>query len=148
MLHTPPPTPNELRRRPADTPLYGLLGVELEHCDTDEVRVRVAVDERHANLDGWMHGGVMALIADTAMGFAARLHAPATARNQTLSVSLSIQGCGRVGDGGGCTARVSNRSRRFIGQTYTIRRVDDGRLMAEGSALHYPSAPAVSEAAA
>jgi uncharacterized protein (TIGR00369 family) len=129
----------ELRRRLAAAPIYGLLGIELERCDREEVAVRVDVGERHANLDGWLHGGVLALLADTAMGIAARLVAEEGARNRTLNVGLSFQSAAKVGDGVRCAARVSNQSRRFVWTSCEIRRIEDGGLIAEGSALHYPS---------
>ncbi len=132
---------DDLRRRLAATPIYELLRVELERCDLDEVCVRITVAKEHANLDGWLHGGVMALMADAAMGFAARLCVPAGARNRTLNVGLSFQSGGRVGEDVRCTARVSRRSGRFIWTTCAFRRVEDDELMAEGSALHYPSLP-------
>lgn len=133
------PAVEELRRRLAATPIYDLLGVRIERCDTEEVVVRVDVSPDHANLDGWVHGGVLALLADTAMGVAARLTAEAGSRNRTLNVALSFQGGAAVGDGVRCAAQVSNRSRRFVWTNCQIRRVEDGQLVAEGTALHYPS---------
>jgi uncharacterized protein (TIGR00369 family) len=132
-------TVDEIRRRLADTPIYALLGIELERCDADEVAVRLDVTDRHANLDGSLHGGMLALLADTAMGVAARLAAEEGARNRTLNAALSFQSGATVGDAVRCAARVTNRSRRFVWTSCEIRRVDGGELVAEGTALHYPS---------
>jgi uncharacterized protein (TIGR00369 family) len=54
----------------------GLLGVELVHASSDRVELRLTVDERVHQPYGILHGGVSALLAETAASFGAALAAP------------------------------------------------------------------------
>lgn len=52
-------------------PVGNLIGMTVEpHQTLGEATVRLAVDERHHNPMGTVHGGILALLADTAMGVA------------------------------------------------------------------------------
>lgn len=42
-----------------------LYGLEYEHADGDEVRARIAVDDRHLQPVGLVHGGVYAAMAES-----------------------------------------------------------------------------------
>lgn len=56
--------------------VMGLLGVELVHAGPDRVELRLVVDERVHQPYGILHGGVSALLAETAASFGASLAAP------------------------------------------------------------------------
>jgi uncharacterized protein (TIGR00369 family) len=52
-------------------PVGNLIGMEIEpHRTLGEAKVYLNVDERHHNPMGTVHGGILALLADTAMGVA------------------------------------------------------------------------------
>lgn len=55
----------------------GLLGIETVHAAADRVELRLAVDDRLHQPYGILHGGVSALLAETAASFGASLAAPA-----------------------------------------------------------------------
>ena len=57
--------------------VIGLLGVEVVHAGADRVELRLVVDERVHQPHGILHGGVSALLAETAASFGASLAAPA-----------------------------------------------------------------------
>jgi uncharacterized protein (TIGR00369 family) len=58
----------------------GLLGIEVEAAAPDEVRTRLAWDERKCTAGGMMHGGALMSLADAAGGLCALLNLPETAR--------------------------------------------------------------------
>ena len=89
----------------------------------------------HANLDGWLHGGLVELVADTAMGLAARLEADAAATNRTLHLTLDFQEGARLDDRVECAATVMHRTRRFVWTRCELQRADSRVPVAAGSAL-------------
>jgi len=52
-------------RNQAITGFDALYGLELERADGDEVRARVAIDERHLQPFGLVHGGLFAAMAES-----------------------------------------------------------------------------------
>lgn len=58
------------REDPAMMPLGALLGFEVESVEPGEASVRIVCDQRHHNVFGYTHGGVIFTIADTAIGLA------------------------------------------------------------------------------
>jgi 1,4-dihydroxy-2-naphthoyl-CoA hydrolase len=54
----------------------GLLGIETVQAGPDRVEMQVAVDERLHQPYGILHGGISALLAETAASFGAGLAAP------------------------------------------------------------------------
>lgn len=63
---------DDLRERLASSPFH--VGLGIEAVEASEGRVRLALDasEDQRNLLGTIHGGVVASLADTAMGLAVR----------------------------------------------------------------------------
>ncbi len=55
------------------------LGIELEAATPDEVRARLAWDERRCTAGGILHGGALMTLADSAGGLVAYLNLPAGA---------------------------------------------------------------------
>jgi 1,4-dihydroxy-2-naphthoyl-CoA hydrolase len=60
----------------AAMPFGGFLGIELTAAAADEVRARLAWDERLCTAGGVLHGGALMGLADTAGGFCAFLNLP------------------------------------------------------------------------
>jgi uncharacterized protein (TIGR00369 family) len=60
----------------AGMPFAGTLGLELLAASTDEVRGRIAWEERLTTAGGLMHGGVLMSVADAVGGFCAFLNLP------------------------------------------------------------------------
>jgi uncharacterized protein (TIGR00369 family) len=61
-----------LRERIAASPFHTWAGVEVVAATPGTVTVAMDVEERHVNLQGLVHGGMLAILADTACGLAIR----------------------------------------------------------------------------
>ena len=64
----------------AAAPFSGFLGIEVLTASPEEVRSRLAWDERKCTAGGMMHGGALMSLADAAGGLCAFLNLPETAR--------------------------------------------------------------------
>jgi uncharacterized protein (TIGR00369 family) len=63
----------------AAMPFGAFLGLEVTAASAEEVRARLAWDERLCTARGILHGGALMALADTAGGFCAFLNLPAGA---------------------------------------------------------------------
>jgi uncharacterized protein (TIGR00369 family) len=61
-----------LRERIAASPFHAWAGVEVVAATPGSVTVAMDVDDRHVNLQGLVHGGMLAILADTACGMSIR----------------------------------------------------------------------------
>jgi uncharacterized protein (TIGR00369 family) len=61
-----------LRARIASSPFHAWAGIEVVAASPGQVSVAMDVEERHVNLQGLVHGGMLAILADTACGLAIR----------------------------------------------------------------------------
>jgi|Laugresubdmm15sn_1035100.scaffolds.fasta_scaffold63889_2 uncharacterized protein (TIGR00369 family) len=59
-----------------DVPFLNLLGVKLHRMSDGEGEISLAVEEKHLNTWGSVHGGVLLSLADAAMAIAARAADP------------------------------------------------------------------------
>lgn len=78
------------------------------------VRVVLDIDARHTNRNGHLHGGLMAVLLDSAMGYTASLHDDPEVLRPTVTVSMTINYLA-PGRGGRvvATARVCGGGRRL-----------------------------------
>ena len=65
-------TIEELRARLAASPFHTWAGMEVVEAAPGQVTVAMRVEERHVNLQGFVHGGMLAILADTACGLSIR----------------------------------------------------------------------------
>jgi acyl-CoA thioesterase len=108
------------------------LGLRLERVEPGEVDVSLALEPKHLNLVGTLHGGLIATLADTATGLAQRtlLEPDAPLMTTQLSVTfLTPARDGRVTARG----RVIRSGRRF-GYAEADVVNDDGTLLARATA--------------
>ena len=63
---------DELRERLEAAPFYQWSGVTLVSAEPGQVSVALEAGPQHLNLQGLVHGGLLATLADTAMGLAVR----------------------------------------------------------------------------
>jgi 1,4-dihydroxy-2-naphthoyl-CoA hydrolase len=89
-------------------PFTAELGLEMEAASPDEVRARVAWEERLCTAGGLLHGGVLMALADSAGAYCAFLNLP---------------------DGAGGTATIESKSNFF-------RAVREGHVEARSRPLH------------
>jgi uncharacterized protein (TIGR00369 family) len=61
-----------LRDRLAASSFHTWAGMEVVDASVGEVTVAMRVEERHVNLQGFVHGGMLAILADTACGLSIR----------------------------------------------------------------------------
>jgi uncharacterized protein (TIGR00369 family) len=61
-----------LRTRLADSEFHTWAGMEVTDAAAGEVTVAMDVLDRHINLQGLVHGGMLAILADTACGLSIR----------------------------------------------------------------------------
>jgi uncharacterized protein (TIGR00369 family) len=129
----------ELAARLAATPVYGALGLGIVAAGDGEVCLELRCDQRHANVDGAVHGGLLAFVADTAMGLAVRTQLAPDWLNKTLDLSIEFVRGARQGDRLTVVARVDEVSRRF---RWASARLDaGGALVARARSLNLVETP-------
>jgi uncharacterized protein (TIGR00369 family) len=62
----------DLRARLEASVFHTWAGMEVVEAEPGEVTVAMDVDDRHVNLQGLVHGGMLAILADTACGLSVR----------------------------------------------------------------------------
>ena len=92
----------------AAMPFAGVLGLEVVTAGPDEVRARLAWEERLCTAGGLLHGGVLMALADAVGGFCAFLNLP---------------------EGAGGTATIESKTNFF-------RAVREGHVHARSRPLH------------
>jgi uncharacterized protein (TIGR00369 family) len=78
----------QLRDRLAASPFHASLGLEVDEAQPGEVRLVFSAKAEHRNLQGLVHGGVLATLADVAMGLAVRTAIPAGRRHVTIEMTV------------------------------------------------------------
>jgi len=78
----------DLRDRVASTAFYGQLGISVIRASPGEVELAGAPTEAHLNVQGFVHGGVIATLVDTAMGLAVRSALEAGRRHVTIEIGV------------------------------------------------------------
>lgn len=103
----------ELRRRAAESGPTADLGLELESLEQGHVVFSMKVKERHKQMHGVVHGGVLATLADTVAAIAAYTTVPKG--TQIATVELKINYLEAVADGKiKAEARVLRAGRNFV----------------------------------
>jgi uncharacterized protein (TIGR00369 family) len=97
----------ELRERVARSPFHGWVGIRLARVEPGESELTLDLEPHHFNPQKIVHGGIISLMADTAIGVAlrSRLRPGLTHRTAQLNVHF-------------------------------LRSADSGRVVAKGRALH------------
>lgn len=62
----------ELRSRLERSSFHAWAGMEVVSAAAGDVTIAMDVEERHVNLQGFVHGGMLAILADTACGLSIR----------------------------------------------------------------------------
>jgi len=117
-------------------PFVELIGAELEEMSEGYGRLALAVEERHTNPNGVMHGGVATTLMDSAAavalgglrGEAARQDSP----HATVEMNASLIAAVRPGDRIIIEGRVLSLRRSVAFCESEVRRQRDGELLAKG----------------
>jgi len=117
-----------LRERLRDSEFYRWAGVEVIDASPGVVEVAFEANPQHLNLQGLVHGGILATLADTAMGLAVRTVLEPGRRHVTVQLGIEFLSPGRPG-------RITARGRSVkIGTQLGFAEADvmnaDGRLLA------------------
>jgi uncharacterized protein (TIGR00369 family) len=117
-----------LRERLRDSEFYRWAGVEVIDASPGIVEIAFEANPQHLNLQGLVHGGILATLADTAMGLAVRTVLEPGRRHVTVQLGIEFLSPGRPG-------RITARGRSVkIGTQLGFAEADvmnaDGRLLA------------------
>lgn len=86
-----------LRDRLQSSEFYRWAGVELVNASPGSVEVAFEAGPHHLNLQGLVHGGILATLADTAMGLAVRTVLQPGRRHVTVQLGVAFLSPGRAG---------------------------------------------------
>jgi uncharacterized protein (TIGR00369 family) len=90
-------TLEELRDRLAASPFHTWAGMEVVEASPGEVTVAMVVEDRHVNLQGLVHGGMLAILADTACGLSIRSAMEPGRLHVTADLDIHFLGPARPG---------------------------------------------------
>ena len=118
-----------------DAPSRAWTWLGLTVADTGEgmAVVEMTPTEDMANHSGFVHGGMISTLADSAMGRSVRALKPGVIRAMSFDLKLSFIGAAKIGEKLRATGRVIHAGRRTV---VTDCRIEgkDGRLVASASA--------------
>jgi len=78
----------DLRRRIAASAFHAGFGISVKHAAAGEVRLGWEARPDHRNLQGLVHGGILATLVDIAMGLAVRTVVGPTRRHVTIDLHV------------------------------------------------------------
>ena len=90
---------DDLRGLLRSSEFYRWAGVELVDASPGDVEIAFEAGPEHLNLQGLVHGGILATLADTAMGLAVRtvLRAGPASRDRAARDRVPLPGTTRAG---------------------------------------------------
>jgi uncharacterized protein (TIGR00369 family) len=124
----------DLRSRLASSPFHSGLGLVVEDAAAGSVTIAIDVGPEQLNLQGLVHGGLLATVADTAMGLAVRTQVEPGRRHVTIQLGVQY-----VRAGGPGTIRARGRTIKVGSQVaHAEADVDgeDGRLLARAQGTY------------
>lgn len=87
----------ELRERFQGSEFHRWAGIELIDAAPGRAEVSFEAGPHHLNLQGLVHGGVIATLADTSMGLAVRTKLEPGRRHVTVNLTVEFLAPGRAG---------------------------------------------------
>ncbi|MGZ5297843.1 MAG: PaaI family thioesterase [Actinomycetota bacterium] len=88
---------DDIRERLQSSEFYRWAGVELIGAAPGRVEIALQAGPQHLNLQGLVHGGILATLADTAMGLAVRTVLQPGRRHVTVQLGVEFLSPGRPG---------------------------------------------------
>jgi uncharacterized protein (TIGR00369 family) len=112
---------------------WAWLGLRVVATGDGEAVVEMPTTEDMANVSGFVHGGMISTLADSAMGRSLRTVSPGVVRAMSFDLKLNFIAAAKIGETLKATGRVIHAGRRTM---VTECRVQggDGRLVATASA--------------
>ena len=101
----------DLRRRIAASPFHAGFGISVEHAAAGDVRLGWEARPEHRNLQGLVHGGILATLVDIAMGLAIRTVVGPSRRHVTIDLGVHYLRPARPGrlEAAGTVVRVGSQ---------------------------------------
>ena len=93
-----PRIPDKFSRIERLSPFNALVGPLYERRDGDAVAIGLAVEQKHTNSRGICHGGVLATLADLALGYAMLARSGDKGGFVTAHLAVDYAGAARSGD--------------------------------------------------
>lgn len=87
----------EVHDRMERSEFHRWAGITLVRVEDGEVEIELRAEEHHLNLLGTLHGGIVATVADTAMGLAVRTRHDPGATHVTGSLQVTYLSPGKPG---------------------------------------------------
>ena len=114
------------------SPAWSWLGITLVGLGEGTALVEMTPTEDMANHAGFVHGGMISALADSAMGRSLRTIKPGVARAMSFDLKLSFISPAQVGEALRATGRVVHAGRRTAVAECTVE-APGGRLVATAS---------------
>ena len=80
--------PEDLRAVVDGSAFYRWSGIRVADADLGAVRLELDLDDHHRNIQGFAHGGVLATLADAAMGLSVRSALEPGRRHVTVEMGM------------------------------------------------------------
>jgi uncharacterized protein (TIGR00369 family) len=112
---------------------WAWLGLKLVEAGAGTAVVEMATTEDMANQSGFVHGGMISTLADSAMGRSLRTLTPGVVRAMSFDLKLNFINAAKVGETLRATGHVIHAGRRTVVAECRVAG-DDGRLVATASA--------------
>ncbi len=123
-----------LRRAVEAAPIYQLLQVSLEQIDTGFARFRMPFHKELTQAYAVVHGGIIALLADTAVAFACMTLIQPGQKVTTAEFKINFFAAVTDGEMIG-EARVIHAGKRLVSADMEVKG-QDGKLIAKGIATY------------
>lgn len=117
------------------SPTQELIGYQVSRADDGSAIVTMQIGAQHFNRDQIMHGGISALLLDTALGYTVRLQRDASGTNPVATVSLNVQYLA-PGRPGACTtrARITGGGKKLVFAEGELTH-EDGTIIARATGV-------------
>ena len=116
----------------APSPAWAWMGFQLVETGTGTATVEMTPTEAMANSSGFLHGGIISTLADSAMGRSVHTIKPGVVRATSFDLKLNFINPAKIGESLRATGKVVHAGRRTV---VTECRVEDrnGKLIATAS---------------
>jgi acyl-CoA thioesterase len=111
---------------------WAWLGLETVETGEGTATVEMTPTEDMTNHSGFVHGGMISTLADSAMGRSVRTLKPGVVRAMSFDLKLSFVTAAKIGEKLRATARVIHAGRRTVVAECSIE-APDGKLVATAS---------------
>lgn len=125
--------PAGFRRITQTSPFNELVGPLYERRDGDEVSIGLRIEAKHANSRGICHGGLLATLADLALGYAMLARTGGKGGFVTAHLAVDYAGAARLGDWIESAVEVQRMGTRLAFANCYL--VTDGRRIVRASAI-------------